>query len=102
MTVGLRTSWLQYPVETITSPRCVKYGIPYRTPKYTSQNSSLSRNYLQITWRIFTIIRLISEIKKQTSPKIESPTLSCCSCIDEQNYEKVSDSCILSIFSLGL
>lgn len=26
MTVGLRTSWLQYPVETITSPRCMKYG----------------------------------------------------------------------------
>lgn len=46
MTVGLRTSWLQYPVETITSPRCMKYGIPYRTPKYTSQNPFLSRNYL--------------------------------------------------------
>ena len=75
MTVGLRTSWLQYPVETITSPRCIKYGIPYRTPKYTSQNSSLSRNYLQITWRIFTIIRLISKIKKQTSPKIDSSAL---------------------------
>ncbi len=46
MTVGLRTSWLQYPVETITSPRCMKYGIPYRAPKYTSQNPFLSRNYL--------------------------------------------------------
>ena len=31
MTVGLRTSWLQYPVETITSPRFTKYdiSIPY-------------------------------------------------------------------------
>lgn len=56
MTVGLRTSWLQYPVETITSPRCMKYGIPYRTPKYTSQNSSLSRKYLQITWRIVALM----------------------------------------------
>lgn len=55
MTVGLRTSWLQYPVETITSPRCMKYGIPYRTPKYTSQTGFLSRNYLYLLF----LLRLI-------------------------------------------